>query len=221
MGGMRYLLLFCCAGLVFGQGTEPKPKAEDYEVHAQAKKLALGAEFDVHSYSRGEQMFIAKDYLVVEVAIFPPTGETFEIRRLDFSLRINGKELLGASEPASVVTDMQHPERKPPTGPITEVGAGVGNIGVTMGGPPVNRNPFPGSQPPGSQRPPPVEIPRDNPSGVKKEPVNADELLLQTALVEGPHHSAVSGFLYFPFRGKMSSIKTLELLYQDAVLKLR
>lgn len=51
MGGMRYLLLFCCASLVFGQGTEPKPKAEDYEVHAQAQKLAIGVEFNVHSYS--------------------------------------------------------------------------------------------------------------------------------------------------------------------------
>jgi hypothetical protein len=46
-------------------------------------------------------------------------------------------------------------------------------------------------------------------------------LLTETALVEGPHHSAISGFLYFPFGGKVKSIKTLELLYQDAVLKLR
>jgi hypothetical protein len=66
-----------------------------------------------------------------------------------------------------------------------------------------------------------VEIPRDNPSGIEKEKVNPDELLLQTALIEGLHHTPTSGFLYFPFRGKMSSIKTLELLYRDVVLKLR
>jgi hypothetical protein len=66
-----------------------------------------------------------------------------------------------------------------------------------------------------------VEVPRDNPAGVRKEPVKADALLIETALVEGPHHSAISGFLYFPFRGKIGSIKSLELLYLDAVLKLR
>jgi hypothetical protein len=219
---MRYLLLLCCAGLVFGQGAEPKLKAEDYEVHAQAKTAAVGAEFTVHSYSRGEQMFIAKDYLVVEVAIFPPKGATLDIHNTDFSLRINGKKpLLDAQAPAAVVADIEHPEWKQPGGVITQAGAGVGNAGVTIGGPPVNPNPFPGSQPPGTPTYPPVEIPRDNPSGVTKEPVNPDELLLETALVEGPHHAAFSGFLYFPFRGKISSIKTLELLYQDAVLKLR
>ena len=92
---------------------------------------------------------------------------------------------------------------------------------MTLGGPPVNSNPYPGSQIPGPGTYPPVEVPRDNPSGVTKEPVNPNELLLETALVEGPHHAAFSGFLYFPFRGKISSLKTLELLYRDAVLKLR
>jgi hypothetical protein len=219
---MRFLVLLWCAGLVFGQGTETKLKAEDYEVHAQADNTAVGAEFTVHSYSRGEQMFIAKDYLVVEVAIFPPKGATLEIHNTDFSLRINGKKpLLDAQAPTAVVAEMQHPEWKQPGGVITEAGAGMGNSGVTIGGPPVNSNPFPGSRPPGSPTYPPVEIPRDNPSGVTKAPVNPNELLLETALVEGPHHAAFSGFLYFPFRGKTNSIKTLELLYQDAVLKLR
>jgi hypothetical protein len=31
----------------------------------------------------------------------------------------------------------------------------------------------------------------------------------------------VSGFLYFPFTGKTSSIKSLELIWQGASLKLR
>ena len=219
---MRYLLLLCCAGQVLAQGTDPKPKVEDYEVHAQAKSAAVGAEFTVHSFSRGEQMFIAKDYLVVEVALFPPKGATLDIHNTDFSLRVNGKKpLLDAQAPAAVVTDMQHPQWKQPGGVMTEAGGGVGNTGVTLGGPPVNSNPYPGSQIPGPGTYPPVEVPRDNPSGVTKEPVNPNELLLETALVEGPHHAAFSGFLYFPFRGKISSIKALELLYEDAVLKLR
>jgi hypothetical protein len=222
---MRYLLLFCCAELLFGQGTETKAKVDDYEVHGQAKTAAIGAEYMVHSYSRGEQMFIAKDYLVVEVAIFPPKGATFEVAHTDFFLRINGKkELLETAAPTTVVAEMEHPEFKPPLdGPRVEGGAGLGGVWATAGAPPVNPNPFPGSRPPGQTGPPypPPEIPRDNPSGVKKEPVNPSEVLLQTALVEGPHHAAISGFVYFPFRGKTSIIKSLELIYQDVVLKLR
>jgi hypothetical protein len=216
------LLLFCCAGLLFGQGTETNAKAEDYEVHGQAKTGEIGAEFMLHSYSRGEQMFLAKDYLVVEVAIFPPKGATFAVAHTDFFLRINGKkELLEAVAPTTVVADMQHPEFKPVRDGLgVDAGGSVGNVGARVGGPPVNPNPFPGSRQPGPPYPPP-EIPRDNPSGVTKEPVNPSEVLLQTALVEDLHHAATSGFLYFPFRGKTSSIKSLELIYQDAVLKLR
>ena len=208
---------------MFGQGTETKPKVEDYEVHAQAQNAAIGAEFMVHSFSRGEQNFLAKDYLVVEVAVFPPKRETLVVQNANFSLRINGrKESLQAQPPTMVAAALQHPEWEQPSGARPEVGAGVGNIGVVMGGPPRNNNPFPGSQPPGSQLPPRVEIPKDNPGGLPKEPpVTADELLIETALVEGPHHAAVSGFLYFPFQGKISSIKSLELLYRNAVLKLR
>jgi hypothetical protein len=35
------------------------------------------------------------------------------------------------------------------------------------------------------------------------------------------HRGAVSGFLYFAYQGKTSSIKSLELMYEAAVLKLR
>jgi hypothetical protein len=220
---MRYLLLIGAAGLLFGQGTDPKKTAEDYEVHAQAKNAAVGAEFMVHGYSRGEQMFIAPDFLVVEVALYPPKGETFEIHNSDFTLRINGKkDVLHAEAPNQVVAEEKHPEWNQPPGVMTTQGtAGEGNHGVILGGPPANPNNFPGSQQPGTGLPPRVEIPRDNPSGIEKQPMNAGELLMETALVEGTHHSPISGFIYFPYRGKMNAIKTLELLYQDTALKLK
>jgi hypothetical protein len=209
---MRYVLLLCSCGLVFGQGTDPKPKADDYDVHVQAKNLAVGAEFMVHSYSRGEQMFIAPDYLVVEVAFYPPKGETFELHNADFALQINGKkQILKPEAPAMVVQEMKHPDWSRAE-PNVYGGASSGNTGVMLGGPPV---------PPGTAPAPRVQIPRDNPSGVTKEPVHPDDLLMQTALVEGPHHAPVSGFIYFPYKGKTNAIKTLELVYQDVVLKLR
>jgi hypothetical protein len=218
---MRYWLLLFSVGAAFAQGTEPKPKAEDYEVHASTGAAAIGAEYMVHSFSRGDRAFLAKDYLVVEVALFPPKDQTIEVQNANFSLRINGKRTVLMPEAVSLVAaSLQHPEWEQP-GPNAEIDASAGNAGVVIGGPPRNRNPFPGSNPPGTQPVPPVPVPRDNPGGVEKEQVKAEVIAVETALVEGGHHAAFSGFLYFAYRGKANSIKTLELLYQDAVLKLK
>src|SRR5271157_4221493 len=111
---MRYwLLLFSAAA--FGQGTEAKPKAEDYEAHASTRTAAIGAEYMVHSFSRGDKAFLAKDYLVVEVALFPPKGETIEVRNSDFELRINGRKALVTPDAVSMVAaSLQHPEWEQP-----------------------------------------------------------------------------------------------------------
>lgn len=219
---MRILALLCCAGLASAQGTGPKPKPEDYDVHAQASDAAIGAEFMVHSFSRGEQMYIAKDFLVVEVALYPPKDRTIDVHNAQFSLRVNGKKQLLQAQPSTVVAAaLQHPEWEQ-SGPTIQMGGGIGNTGVVLGGPPRNTNPFPGSNPPGQSQPRRVPNPNDNAGGVDKAPpVRADELVVETALPEGSHRAAVSGFLYFPYRKKISSIKKLELLYEDAVLKLR
>lgn len=219
---MRPILWLCCAGLAFAQGgTVPKQKPEDYDAHAQARDAAVGAEFMVHSFSRGEQTFIAEDYLVVEVALFPPPDQTIEVNAAKFTLRINGKkQVLFAQAPTMVAASLQHPEWR--TTPTVQAGAGMGNTGVTIGGPPRNRTPFPGSNPPGSG---PDSLPRapvpDNRGGAPAEPVKPEDLVVQTALPAGRHSAAVSGFLYFAYTGKTRSIKSLELLYEDAVVKLR
>jgi hypothetical protein len=176
----------------------------------------------VHSFTRGDQVFLAKDYLVVEVALYPRKGADLEVRNADFSLRINGRKAVLMPEAVSIVAaSLQHPEWELPRTPNAEVDAGAGNAGVVIGGPPRNAHPFPGSTEPGTELPPRIEVPKDNPSGIEQPRVKADVLAVETSLVEGPHHAAISGFLYFAYRGKPASIKTLELLYQDAVLKLK
>jgi hypothetical protein len=42
-----------------------------------------------------------------------------------------------------------------------------------------------------------------------------------TAPPEVAHRGAVSGFLYFPYQGKASGLKSIDLLFQDAVMKLK
>jgi hypothetical protein len=217
---MRYVWVLFCAAAAFGQGTETKPKAEDYEVHAVAHGVGIGAEYMVHSFSRGDKMFLAKNYLVVEVALFPPQDEKITVQNLDFALRVNGKKTGLAPESVSLVaTSLQHPEWQEP-GPYGEATAQGGGSRVSIGGLP-RTQPIPGTNPPGSEAPPRIDIPRNNPGGVEPERVKADVVAVETALVEGPHQAAFSGFLYFPYKGKATGVKTLELVYRDAVLKLK
>src|SRR5512134_2163308 len=85
---MRCMMMLACAALAGGQGTDPKPKLEEYESHAQSRIAGVGAEYMVHSFSGEGRMFIAQDYLVVEVALFPPKGHEINVRPFAFSLRI-------------------------------------------------------------------------------------------------------------------------------------
>jgi hypothetical protein len=205
------------AGLCFAQGgTEPKPKPEDYPVHAGSRGAALGAEFMVHSFSRGEQSFIAQDYLVVEAALFPPKSGEARAGPGAFRLRVNGrKQTLAAVAPQMAAATLQHPEWS--ERPSVAVSAGP----VILGGPPINRQPFPGAPAPPQTRAPRAPDP-NAPGGIDRQPpVRAEELLVETALPEGSFKGPVSGFLYFPYKGKVRSIRSLELLWEDAALKLR
>jgi hypothetical protein len=217
---MRWILLACCTGLVFGQGTEPKPKAEEYEVSAVSKNITLGAEYMVHSFGSGGQMYLADDYLVVEVALYPPKGQTLDVKPGSFSLRLNGKKpILQPVTPATVAASLTQPDWMPSRqgqgGPF----GGGGGPGVILG------SPVPGQGSGGStgRFPTPPRAPAPGaPGGIdRREPVRAEELIVQTALPAGESRGPVSGFLYFAFKGKPKSLKSVELLYEDVVLKLR
>ena len=218
---LRWLWLLNIGTLAFAQGTMPRPGAEAYDVHTQAGSLTLGAEFMVHSFGAGEQTFIAEDYLVVEAALFPPKGGSVELDPAKFTLRINGKKtVLSAQSPSMVAASLNHPEwrYRQGRGATADLGAGGVNVGL---GYPGQTSPFPGA--PQSRLPAPPRAPDPGvPGGLDpKEPVKAEEVVMETALPAGLHKGPVSGFLFFAWHGKTSSIKSLELLWNDTVLKLR
>jgi hypothetical protein len=224
---MRYTVCLCaflCAFLfaaapASAQGTTLKATPAEYPVHANAGSVVVGAEFMVHSFSQGEQTFIAQDYLVVEVALFPEKGESIDVNPGQFSLRVNGRKIaLMPQVPAMVAASLNHSEWQQRPGGTADIGMGNAGVGI---GHPRQTSPFPGA-PPESRLPRPPRAPDgDNPGGVEKEQVKPEELVVRTALPEGVHRGAVSGFLYFAYKGKTGSIKSLELLYEGAVLKLR
>ena len=202
------------------QGTTPKASETDYPVHAMEGGVGIGAEYMVHSFSGGEASYIAKDYLVVEVALFPPQGKTIEIHPADFSLRINGRrQVLLPQTPEMVAASLSHSEWRP-ADPHVEMAGSVGNATVIYGVPVPQRTPYP-SDP--SVHPVPIpQAPKDDPTGIDHAPpVKAEELAVQVALPEGLQKRPTAGFLYFGYTGRTSSIKSVELVYKSTVLKLK
>ena len=190
-------------------GTTPKPSAQEYPARAKLEKLSIGAEYMVHSFSSGRQMFIAKDYLVVEAALFPANGQSLLVSAGHFTLRVNGrKQALSPQAPEIVANELKYPD--PNNGglhPMAQLGP------IVLGQPrPAER--FPGD--PDARGGPAPRTPDDSPNGLDKEPpVTAEELVVQAALPEGEHKGPTSGFLYFPYRGKISHIHSLELVFTD------
>jgi hypothetical protein len=228
---MRYLV-FLAAALAahaqsdprpptYSEGTQTKTSAAEYPVRATSGNLAIGAEYMVHSFGSGEQMYLAENYLVVEVALFPPKGEGITAESAKFALRVNGKKvLLYPQTPQMVASNLNHRDWSAPRGPTADLG--VGGVGVGLGYP-QSRSPFPGAPDENRRLPNPPRAPDAGVpgGGEAKERVRPEEVLVRTALPEDAHRGPVSGFLYFPYAGKVSGLKSVELLFEDAVMKLR
>jgi hypothetical protein len=205
---------------VYVLGTTPKLKAVDYDAHSKTGDAEIGAEFMVRSFSPGDAMFIARDMLTVEVALYAPKDKPLEIGYLDFQLSINGKKsVLTPLNPYSVASNLDHPDFQSER-PGIEATAGNPNGGIMLGGPP--HTPLPGGDPAGPYpRTAPLPQP-DPPGGIEPRPrASASQIAVECALPEGKQRAPIAGFLYFPYPGNTKSIKSLILRYRDAELKLR
>jgi hypothetical protein len=216
---MRWTVFYLSTALAFAQGTTPKPAPTEYEVHSQVGTLDLGAEYMVHSFSAGDQMFLAENYLVVEVALYPVMkGDPVNIDLSQFRLRINHKTAIAPDHAARAAASLRQSPWQQQRPSRVSGGIGAGPIDIPIGG---QQGPYPGG-PQDRRLPNPPRAPdSDPPPGVTREKANPEDVLLRTALPEGPHKGAVSGFIYFPFNGKSSSLKTVDLEYDGVTLKLK
>jgi hypothetical protein len=208
---MRVLavLALLSASCLYGE-TEHKDKATDYPIHATAGKVAIGADYLIHSIPAGDQTFLAKDFLVVEVAVFPAPAQLVTIDGNTFTLRLNGAKFpLASIAPGFVAASLKYPDWE--QHPTTQVSGGVGNTGVTIGPPTVAR--FPGD-PNASHRLPRGPSAEERNGVERSEAESADDVIVRTALLEGQTNHPISGFLYFPYKGKIKSLKSIELIYQ-------
>jgi hypothetical protein len=179
------------------------------------------AEFQVRSISGGGGVFISEDHIVIEVTVTPPEKREIAVSHSQFTVRMNGKKrvLLPAS-PQFVAASFKYPDWYEPRGMQAQAGP------VILGRPEISER-FPGDPTPSRTRLP--RAPRapepESRSGVEQEEARPEELAVSKALLEGPASLPVTGYLYFPYRGAIKKIKSLELIYKgpagDATIKLR
>ncbi|MBI1789687.1 MAG: hypothetical protein HYR60_19305 [Acidobacteria bacterium] len=205
------------ARLLAADGTTPKQRPSEYTAQATVSSLSIAADYWVRTFGGAGRTFYTNDYLVVEVALYSAAREPATVSTGRFTLRINGKKpALFAQSPGMLAASLKYPdwERRP----HLEATAGVGGIDVTAGRPrPTER--FPGDPSVSSTRlPRPPKAPEpENPSGEGPAPqAKPEEIAVESALPEGERVLPVSGYLYFAYKGALSKIRTVELVYQGA-----
>jgi hypothetical protein len=81
-------------------GTTPKEKPSDYQVQQTVGDTVVAADYLLHSVGTGSGSFLAPDYLVVEVAVYPAKGHPVTVSSGQFTLRVNGREVLPTELPS-------------------------------------------------------------------------------------------------------------------------
>lgn len=173
------------------RGMPARATPGDYQAHAVAGPVTIGAEFMQHSVPTPGLLLTTEEYVVVEAGVFGPPGARTTLNPSDFSLRINGKKTAQSEPYVAVFKSLKDPEWEPET-PVEK--ASKTSIGSSGGG----KN---GNDPPVVPKPP-FKLQRDWNLRMQKQ-----------AFPEGDRPLPQAGLLFFRYGGKASGIHSLELIY--------
>lgn len=215
------LMVLSVAVLATGDdtGIAPRRQASDYPAHDTLRSAVVAAaaipQDQVKKMFSGE---IAKKYIVVEVAVFPEAGQTFEVDNFDFSLKA-GDRVLRTSDPGDVAELWTgYPDPVGRRGPSVSTESGViverGQDPIT-GRPRTSVGTYEGVAV--SNYPQPTPPPRPPNS----RQIGLDDKLHKMALPQGPARKPVAGYLYFAMAGKQRAPLTLDCAKDDATVELQ
>jgi len=179
-------------------GLPPRASAAEYPFQGQAGKITIGADFVGHNAPTPDATYTTEDYVAVEVGLFGPAGEKLNLSFNDFAIRINSSKKSSAREPYEIVfKNLKDPEWEPPAEQKSKT-----SIGSVSGGTKGNDS--------GPIIPPkmPLELRRVMEQRVQK-----------ASLAEGERPLPQAGLIFFTYRGKISNIRSIELLYEGAAGK--
>jgi hypothetical protein len=179
------------------KGMPPRVAPTEYQAHAKAGEVTIGAEFMGHSIPTPEHIFSTEDYIIVEAGLFGPPDAHTKLSRDDFSLRINGKKIASSSEPFELVSHtLKDPEWQPPKTDDEK----ESKSSLTTGG---------GGQ--GGDKLPP--IPPKMPFPLRRA---MEQQVHKSFMEEGDRPLPQAGLLFFSYHGKAENIRSLELIYNGA-----
>jgi hypothetical protein len=174
------------------RGMPARATPGDYQAHAAAGPVTIGAEFMQHSVPTPQGLLATEDYVVVEAGVFGPPGARATVNPSDFTLRINGKKPQQSEAYVTVFKSLKDPEWEPDVPAEQKGKTSIGSSGMN-------------------------KSPNDTPPVVPKPPFKLQRewnLRLQKAsFPEGDRSLPQAGLLYFKYGGKASGIHSIELLY--------
>src|SRR5579864_6461259 len=211
------VLVVLAARMFAGDGVHPLASASEYPVHQDLKDATLAATLVPADQVR--KIFsadIARDWMVVEVAVFPGDGKSFDVDGYAFNLKIgdrfsrseNGVDVAGIGAPHG--PDNRGPE--PKVHVDQAAGIDIGHSNYPQGQP---GNYPPGNYPAGSQNPqgqgPRTTVgtwesttvsnypqqPAGTASSSGPDPREMAARLREKELTEGIARQPVAGYLYF------------------------
>ena len=195
-------VLISLAALSLPAAAQLAPKATDYPAHAKARDLDLGARYLPHGLPPGAPISAGKDFLVLEVGIFPGAKSPVTLSKNQFTLNVDGKELPAVA-----------PQPDSPEASITpQRDSNTRNKNAQLGGAPQ----FDRSRT--SQET--ETLPR-HPISLRSDSATTGDSAPKTALPEGLTSKPVSGYLFFHFVGDLNSVRSIELVYSSSGTKTR
>lgn len=198
-----------------------REKPSEYQASvALPGKRTLAGDYLGHSAPTPRGALFAPNHVVVEVAIFG--SGPIVLNTSHFQLQLTGgrgtPQRPLQTEPSTIVASSMREGSMYNQGRARmEVGGGINNTGVILG----RRTQTTGipdidAQRPGrGSDPPVVGAPGHDRSGIPAEgPVDPAKALADIEIINGERRMPVRGLLFFPYAGKLKSLRTVTLLYQ-------
>jgi hypothetical protein len=177
------------------RGIPPRAAPADYQAHAQAGTITVAAEFIGHSFpTQDGTTYSTEDYVAVETGLYGPAGARLKISADEFSLRVYAKKVTSLpSQPFGMLF-------RSLKDPVWEDSVAVeakskSSTNLSTGGKNGEKEPV---APPRM----PLELQRA-----------MDQRVEKAALPEGDRALPQAGLIFFPYRGKVEKIHSIELVY--------
>ncbi len=209
--GFRAVFAVSLVSLSLAAQEPARVKASDYPAHVKLSNVELGARYLGHNVSARKGVYVLKDYLVVDLGVFPTGQDSVRIDTYRFTLQIDGTRNPVAQPARDVAAAAKYKnadwQAHSTTAPAQE---------VTFGGEPTRQR-FPGTDEDPSPMPrSSIALqPESSDNSTTVEPVSIS--ITNAALPEGPVSKPVKGCLYFRFDGNSDAIHSLELVYDSPV----